>query len=110
MPKGHQEVGETDNDTALRELYEETKISKEFVDLNPSFQYVETYFPTYKRFGNEKVQKTITIFLGFLIDEKISVVPSEHPSYEWLDWNPPHKIQDATINGLLSKLESYIHN
>lgn len=59
---GHVEYGEEDNDkaTALRELREETGVAAEEVNFLPHFMHEEVYYPTYKRFGGEKV---VTFFM-----------------------------------------------
>ena len=59
LAKGHQEVGESEMQTALREIHEETGIAAHHLSVVDGFQYDETYYPTYKRFGGAKVKKTV---------------------------------------------------
>lgn len=47
LPKGHQEEGETDFDTAYRELWEETGIKKDQVELVEGFVHSNVYYPKY---------------------------------------------------------------
>ena len=55
FPKGHVEAGETEQQTALREVMEETHIE---VDLDPTFRQVVTYSP------KRDVKKDVIYFLG----------------------------------------------
>ncbi len=59
LPKGHIGDGETEVEWRLRELAEETGIRQEQVQLDPKFRHAETYYPTYKRYGGETVEKTV---------------------------------------------------
>ena len=55
MPKGHVELGETEEETALREVFEETGISSYIID---GFREVITYSP------KENVIKAVIYFVG----------------------------------------------
>ena len=83
LPKGHVEAGETERQTALRELAEETGIVSQDVALDSSFRFSHTYYPRYKRFGGQVVEKTVVIFLGHLRGE-VGVKTSEHPNFKWV--------------------------
>ena len=107
LPKGHIEFGEDEVSCALRELSEETGIFAENIDLDTNFRYTDTYITKYKRFNGEKVEKTVVVFLGWLKQE-VNLKLTEHSGYQWVDWNPPHLIQEKTINPLLSQLERYL--
>jgi len=65
IPKGHCEPHESLLQTALRELLEETNVSSTDVQVDQKFVYENVYYPYYKRF-KAKVQKTLTVFLGFV--------------------------------------------
>lgn len=107
IPKGHIELGEDEVSCALRELSEETGILARNIDLDTNFRYTETYITKYKRFKGEKVEKTVVVFLGWLKQE-VKIKLTEHSGYQWVNWNPPHLIQEKTINPLLSQLERYL--
>jgi 8-oxo-dGTP pyrophosphatase MutT (NUDIX family) len=104
LPKGHSIQGETELECALRELQEETAIEVNHIQLDTTFRYETTYITRYKRFGGKKVEKTLVVFIGYL-DRDIEVILREHQSYQWVAWNPPHRIQPQTIDPLLSEVE-----
>lgn len=106
LPKGHIEAGEDELGCALRELYEETGIPATAIHLDLAFRFSNTYTTRYKKFGHKKIDKTVVIFLGWLMEE-VNVKLTEHCSYQWVTWNPPHIIQEKTINPLLEQLDRY---
>ena len=103
LPKGHVDPGESDIETALRELQEETGISANQIELDPDFRFSHVYQVKKKRYGKRLVQKELVIFLGLLVDDFASeeIVLTEHIGYRWFPWQPPHSIQTATIDPLL---------
>lgn len=103
LPKGHVDPGETEHQTALRELVEETGISANQIKLDPNFRFSHFYQVKKKRYGKQPVQKELVIFLGILLDDFASneIVLTEHIGYRWFPWDPPHSIQTATIDPLL---------
>lgn len=107
LPKGHIEPGETELECALRELYEETGIESNILHLDKIFRFTTTYETRYQRFADQTINKTVVIFLGWL-QQEVVIQLSEHIGYIWVDWNPPHKIQEQTINPLLEQLEQYL--
>ena len=107
IPKGHIEFGEDEVSCALRELSEETGIEPENIDLDNNFRYSETGQTRYEEFKDEKVEKTLVIFLGWLKHE-VDLKLTEHSGYKWVNWNPPHNIQKTTINPLLAQLDKYL--
>lgn len=58
---------------------EETGITSSDINIDPNFRFEEVYYPTYKRFGGERVKKTLVIFLARLksddVDVKICLFP-----------------------------------
>ena len=61
---------------------------------------------TYKRSGYVPKKKKLIIYLARLVRD-IEIKTSEHEDYEWFDWNPPHSIQEKTIDPLLKKLAKH---
>ena len=106
LPKGHVDPGEDDLTCALREAEEETGIPREQIELDPSFCFSEIYYPRYKRFNYQQVEKTLVIFLG-RVPADTEIVPTEHPDFQWLPWDPPHHIQKFTIDPLLAALQEH---
>ena len=75
FPKGSMDEGETETETALRELQEETGIVR--VELLPNFRDHVHY--KYRREGRE-IEKTVTFFTGEVKDW--SVIPDKAPTRE----------------------------
>ncbi len=106
LPKGHVEPGETDEQCAVRELWEETGITADDVELDPTFRFVTAYNCRYAR-SDEWFAKTVVIFLGRLKRE-VEIATSEHQGFRWLAWNPPHFLQPETIDPLLAYLADHL--
>ena len=106
LPKGHVDEGESELECALREMEEETGIPREAVRIDDTFRFAEVYYPVYKRYPGEKIEKTLVVFLGWLdSDRPISL--TEHAGHEWILWNPPHRIQKNTVDPLLAEVERH---
>lgn len=106
LPKGHLEHGETELDCALRELREETGIPADAIQLDLRFKHEEIYYPRYKRFGGERVEKTLVIFLAHMAEDR-RLYLTEHRGFEWIAWKPPHVIQPQTVDPLLERVERH---
>lgn len=76
FPKGHVENNETEEETALREIKEETNLD---VLIDTNFRRVSTYYP------KENVIKDVVFFIGKQIDKNIKAVPQESEISE-LGW------------------------
>lgn len=82
FPKGHAEAGETNNETALRELEEETGIKN--ITLEP-----EKKFSVFYSFIHEgvKIDKTVEYYLGYCVDTKTIITqPHEIKELRWCDF------------------------
>ena len=106
LPKGHLDPGETKKQAAIRELCEETGLQASDVWFDPSFVFENQYWVSYKRNGGQKQLKELTIYLGLLVHDK-PILVTEHETYEWIDWSPPHQIQIETIDPLLAQVGQY---
>jgi bis(5'-nucleosidyl)-tetraphosphatase len=107
LPKGHLDAGETKEQAALRELQEETGINPSDIVIAPEFAFVHQYWVSYKKEPDKRRLKELTIYLAFLRADCI-IVATEHPGFEWFDWNPPHSIQTETIDELLKQVDIYL--
>ncbi|MBY9017684.1 MAG: NUDIX domain-containing protein [Candidatus Lokiarchaeota archaeon] len=101
--KGHKEKGESNEETILRELEEETGIIdvKIIGDFKKDFEY-------YFKFKGEKIHKSVTCYL---IESKTSkvILSYEHEDYIWL---PIEKaLNQATFDNskkILRKAAAYL--
>ena len=75
FPKGHVEPGETERETAIREVLEETSVR---ISLSPDFRHVVCYTPT------PGVEKEVVYFLAR--SEQVDIRPrrGEIAQVEWL--------------------------
>ena len=108
LPKGHVDPGETNFQCALRELHEETGITESDIEIDVDFKFKHKYTVTSNRSGNVPKKKKLVIFLGKLI-RPVNIKLTEHDSYEWFDWNPPHLIQKKTIDPLLAHFAQHAY-
>ena len=106
LPKGHIDDGESEMETALRELFEETAITESDIEIDPEFQFRLRYTVQKKRYGKEPMEKELVVFLGTL-NREVELVLTEHIGFEWFEWNPPHAIQPKSIDPLLQAVHAY---
>ncbi len=77
IPKGHVEGKETEEETALREIREETGLKAE---LDTNFRHTITYSP------REGVMKDVVFFAASVKGGKMKNQESEVAALEWLPW------------------------
>ena len=87
FPKGHVEIGESEFQTAVRELGEETGITD--VNILSDFSHTISYSLIKK---DQKIGKEVIFFVGFTDETKV-VLSHEHQAFAWLDF-------DAALNRL----------
>ena len=80
FPKGHVEEGETEFETAIREVKEETNID---IKIEKENRYISEYSP------KEDVMKTVIYFLGEKIGGEDKPQIEEVSDVEWVDVNKP---------------------
>jgi len=107
LPKGHVEQGESELECAYRELYEETGIEAHDLDQDEKFRFTLEYPVVDRQDPEETTHKTLVIFLGWLRNS-VSIEVTEHESYQWFRWDPPHAVQQQTIDPLLSAVETFL--
>lgn len=108
LPKGHVDEGENEMQCALRELYEETGITADDIEIDPTFSYENRYMVNQKRYGGKGfIEKKLLVFLARL-KNPVRIKVTEHDGYRWFNWDPPHRIQDLTVDSLLETLEQHL--
>jgi bis(5'-nucleosidyl)-tetraphosphatase len=80
FPKGHADKGETKLETALRELKEETGVSKIRL-LKKSVMLKETYKFTDRK--GVKILKKVNYFIGEALSKKVKIDFREVVNYKW---------------------------
>lgn len=106
IPKGHCDPGETDIETAWRELYEETGLSQATVELIPGFAWTHDYQVNLPQYAYEPRLKRLVVFLG--ISHGLDAIAlTEHQGMEWFAWPPTQTIQPRTIDPLLAAVADF---
>ncbi|MBU2101244.1 NUDIX domain-containing protein [Patescibacteria group bacterium] len=108
FPKGHAEEGELIEQTARRELLEETDIKDIDIDLNTEF--VEKY--SFPRDG-DVYDKTVTYFVGIVstIDKEIAPDPTEEiEESRWVSFNEAQDIlTHEEARTVLKEVKDYLN-
>lgn len=104
FPKGRQEKNEKDEQTALREIKEETGI--EGIEFADGFREAISYF--YKQ-GGETVFKEVIFFLAQSATDEVKL-SSEHIGYAWLGYeNAYKKLTFNNAKELLRKANQFLY-
>lgn len=102
FPKGHMERGESEKETAVREVLEETGINIRFL---PDFRYKSEYSI------QNRIEKRVIIFLASTDDEHITIQQEEIDEYLWADFdNALSVLKFANDKYLLKKANDYLLN
>ena len=101
FPKGHIEEGETEQETAIREIKEETGLD---VTLVQGFREISEYSP----FG--KIRKRVVFFLARSFTDNVKIQEEEIDSYIWVDLQQARKLcsYDNDLR-IIEKAELTIH-
>lgn len=103
FPKGHVEEGESEIQTALRELEEETGIKD--VRLVDGFREKMHYFFTKKKDG---ISKTVCFFLARTSDKTIEI-SHEHKDFQWLPYEKAlKKLTFDNARKILKKTKQFL--
>ncbi len=106
FPKGHVEDGESETETALRELTEETGVREEEVELEDGFREDIDYF--YHK-GRELSHKKVIFFLGRTMKVKIKI-SKEHQGFMWLPYDKAlNKLTFVNAKNILKKAKKYLN-
>ena len=100
LVKGHIEANETEKQTLIREIHEETKL-EEF-EIIPNFKESDTY--TYSR-NKKKFDKLVSYYLVKSNNFNI-IISDEHKEYIWLKYEEAiDKITYKNTKAILKKAE-----
>ena len=81
--KGHIESNETKEETAIREVFEETNIK---IKIIPNFEREIKYIP------NENTIKKVTFFAGITQEENVTVDSQEIEDFKWCSYEEALKL------------------
>jgi bis(5'-nucleosidyl)-tetraphosphatase len=103
FPKGHIEAGETQQDAAHRELYEETGLTAELDStFTDSFSYI------FHGHNKELIQKTVYFFLGQAAHKSVKL-SHEHIDYQWLTYKEAlEKLTYDNAKNILKKAHRHL--
>lgn len=100
FPKGHMERGETETETAYREVLEETGIRIEFL---PDFRYKSEYSI------QGRIEKKVIIFLATTKDTNTIIQREEIEEYLWLKYDKAmNSLKFPNDKFLLTKAKEYL--
>ena len=77
FPKGHVEEGETEEQTAIREVKEETNID---VEINAKYRYLNNYI-----IEDKQIEKDVILFIAKPITLEIKAQEEEVSNVKWID-------------------------
>ncbi len=102
FPKGHIEKGEADEETAIREVLEETNVK---IDIIPGFKAKSEYSI------HKKIEKTVNIFAATCESTSTKIQPEEIEDYKWLDYNSAMKnLRFDNDRSILYKVRQFLIN
>ncbi len=102
MPKGHIEKGESSEQAAVREIWEETGIDAK---LDKFFSISTGYFFFN---GRQKVAKSVKFFLCEVYSDKVRI-SKEHKGYTWCDYETAmKKLKYKNLKQLLTVVMDYV--
>lgn len=106
FPKGHMEAGETEQDTAIREVKEETGLDVELLD---GFRQVDEHFLA--REGRPNDKKTNVYFLAEYHDQELKAQGSEVSEIVLMDYRDAlESLQYNELKRELTEAESFINS
>ena len=101
FPKGHMIDGESEFETAIREVKEETNID---ILIDENYRYVISYMV------NENTMKDVVFFIAKKLSNVLIPQESEIDKLEWLDMNDAlNKISHEDVKDVLKKaMKDYV--
>ncbi len=101
FPKGHVEYGENEQQTAIREIKEETGLDVVIFD---GFREISEYCPF------RKIRKRVVFFLAQAFTDNVKIQEEEIDSYIWVDLQQARKLCSYENDlRIIEKAETAIH-
>lgn len=101
LPKGHVENAETEEETALREIFEETQLE---VNLNTDFREIITYSP------KPDIEKDVVFFLAEAKSQRVIPQLEEVIDFVWLNYKEAKKrLTFQKDQSVLTKAHKYLN-
>ena len=105
FPKGHIESNETKEETAIREVFEETNIK---IKIIPNFEREIKYIP------NENTIKKVTFFAGITQEENVIIETHEIEDFKWCTYEEAlklvtYKLQKDVLEKSRKVIMEHIH-
>ncbi|MGX7107048.1 bis(5'-nucleosyl)-tetraphosphatase [Hutsoniella sourekii] len=98
--KGHVEAGESESDTALRKIREETGLE---VELDQNFRQVNTYSPA------EGIEKDVIYFIAQSLDQAVTKQTVEVSDFAWLPYEEAlDRLTYSNDQGILKLAQDYL--
>jgi len=102
FPKGHVEEGEKEEETAVREVYEETGLQVDFIE---GFRSREEYSP------KENVMKEVIFFISKANSCEVNIQLCEVRDYKWASFEEASKLlQYVCSKQTLSEAYEFLKN
>lgn len=105
LPKGKLEPGESYEQAAVREVFEETGLT-----VHPIPNFSQAIYYCFRDQNGLLVDKEVIFFVGELEKDEAIVISREHQGYAWLEIGP--SLQKLTYNNarnLLSMVNQFVH-
>jgi tRNA nucleotidyltransferase (CCA-adding enzyme) len=102
FPKGHMNNNETEHETALREVFEETGLKVKILE---GFREIISY-------NESKIaHKTVVMFIGKPLSDKVIIPHDEISNFAWLNYKDAiNKIKFDNSREMLQKADKFISN
>ena len=104
FPKGKMETGESKEQTALRELQEETGLTAQIYD-----NFCESFSYIFTDLDGKKTEKTVYFLVGETLKKEV-ILSDEHIDYVWLPYEQAvEKLTYENSKQTLKKSAYFIH-
>lgn len=105
LAKGKLEAGETNKQAAIRELQEETGISK--IEIHDGFEESLAY--NFRDYTGQFIEKTVHFFVGRVFKKEVVILSKEHKGYIWLPFKEAvEKLTYQNAKNVLIKADAFL--